>query len=332
MSVHHDDAVIPGDGLRHSQSAAEAPSRRGQAAIAHRDVSRGANLAQCAQRVVQIVASAHLLPKPRGQDRNDAIDDRPPAVTRDSVSPHVTIAYRALAADLRDLIMSGRLPAEQPLPTEAQLAAEYRVSRHTVRRAFGELVNERLVYRVPGRGSFPRPAQSGGTHVRSVGSLDELIVVPFTTVLEVVVPLHLRTDGKTAERLQLESDDVLTAVTRHLDDGIPFGASMVHVPRDAKRSSANRRDLSTKGVRSGVTIVQFVDLSNGGPIATVQQSIAVDDVPSEVCHLIDCEPHTPVLRIDRVYVNPRAQPIALAVTYFHPARYSYRIQLRRTLT
>ncbi|MFC4855206.1 GntR family transcriptional regulator [Actinophytocola glycyrrhizae] len=63
-------------------------------------------------------------------------------------------AYRQLARTLRNALVQGRYRDGVRLPTEAELADEYKVSRQTVRRAFHDLVADGLVHRVRGRGTF----------------------------------------------------------------------------------------------------------------------------------------------------------------------------------
>jgi GntR family transcriptional regulator of arabinose operon len=63
-------------------------------------------------------------------------------------------AYRQIQALLRRKIMEEELPADSPLPSEQELVREYHVSRMTARQALMGLVNENVVYRVNGKGTF----------------------------------------------------------------------------------------------------------------------------------------------------------------------------------
>lgn len=65
-------------------------------------------------------------------------------------------ASRRVAEALRERIVTGALPPASPLPSEAQLMAEYAVSRNTARAAVASLVAEGLVTTLHGRGSFVR--------------------------------------------------------------------------------------------------------------------------------------------------------------------------------
>jgi DNA-binding LacI/PurR family transcriptional regulator len=68
----------------------------------------------------------------------------------------IVALYAQLIAHFRDQIRDGSLPAGSRLPTELELAERFNVSRGTVRQAMTTLVNEGLVERVQGRGTFVR--------------------------------------------------------------------------------------------------------------------------------------------------------------------------------
>ena len=61
-----------------------------------------------------------------------------------------------LVAEVRSWITSGRLVVGQSLPTEAEMAAQFGVSRPLLREALAELRAEGFVETVSGRGTFVR--------------------------------------------------------------------------------------------------------------------------------------------------------------------------------
>ena len=71
--------------------------------------------------------------------------------------------YAQLVAHFRESILSGALPVGSRVPPELELARNNRISRGTVRQAMNILVNEGLLERTPGRGTYvrqqPQPAQ-----------------------------------------------------------------------------------------------------------------------------------------------------------------------------
>ncbi|MFB4196296.1 GntR family transcriptional regulator [Streptomyces carpaticus] len=77
------------------------------------------------------------------------------AVTRLGRNP----MYQQIADTLREQIASGSLPPDTKLPTEGELRAEYGVSRETVRRALGLLLNEGLIVSARPQGHFVRRRQ-----------------------------------------------------------------------------------------------------------------------------------------------------------------------------
>jgi DNA-binding GntR family transcriptional regulator len=63
-------------------------------------------------------------------------------------------AYVRLAAQLRERIESGELQPGQPAPSITTLTQDTGLARQTVAKAFGLLVDEGLVVRVPGLGYY----------------------------------------------------------------------------------------------------------------------------------------------------------------------------------
>lgn len=62
--------------------------------------------------------------------------------------------YYRLMDDLKQQILTRQRKPGEKLPSENELAREYQVSRHTVRKALGILQNEGYIYAVHGKGTF----------------------------------------------------------------------------------------------------------------------------------------------------------------------------------
>lgn len=62
--------------------------------------------------------------------------------------------YYRLMDDLKQQILTGQRKPGEKLPSENELAREYQVSRHTVRKALGILQSEGYIYAVHGKGTF----------------------------------------------------------------------------------------------------------------------------------------------------------------------------------
>jgi GntR family transcriptional regulator len=90
---------------------------------------------------------------------------------RDGAEP----LWMQLMSALRGEIESGKFGPDRPLPSEAELSNIYGVSRTVVREALRELVQQRLIYKVKGRGAFVSPRKTELRFVGSVsGSADDL--------------------------------------------------------------------------------------------------------------------------------------------------------------
>src|SRR4029078_3340534 len=107
-------------------------------------------------------------------------------------------AYRQVASDLREQIRLEAFPPHRPMPTEAEIAHQYSVSRQTVRRAFQDLVAEGLVRRVPGSGAF---ATRRTRYLRQFGSIEDLMALSADSEMQVLCPIGETVDPAAAGRL-----------------------------------------------------------------------------------------------------------------------------------
>jgi len=62
--------------------------------------------------------------------------------------------YQQVKTNIKKWILAGKVDRDGKIPSENSIAELFGISRHTVRQAVGELVNEGWLYREQGRGTF----------------------------------------------------------------------------------------------------------------------------------------------------------------------------------
>ncbi len=236
-------------------------------------------------------------------------------------------AYTALARSLAGAILSGEFPEGDRLPTEAELADRHGVSRQTVRRAYQDLVSEGLVYRVPGKGTFATPSHR--RYMRQFGSVEEILALSIDTAMETLTPFRRTVDIGVARLLQQDTDLVAAGRVRRLHEGVPFCVTDIYVPVEIGAVLSEMPELAEPGATSEITVIGCMERVAGRRAAQADMSLTAVPAPAGIARHINIEPGQPVLHVDRLYRDENQTPLELAISHFHPQRYTYRVHLRR---
>lgn len=236
-------------------------------------------------------------------------------------------AYQTLRQRLRDDVAAGLYADGARLPTESELVAQLGLSRQTVRRAFQDLVTEGVIYRVPGRGTYARDTER--RYLRQLGSIDDLMSLSDDTTMEVLAGLRRRVDIDAASRLGLGDDVVHTVVFRRLHDAVPFVLTTIHLPPQVAQKISSAPELADGAIGTH-TVIGFLEPLLEHPIDEAAQSITVAVADDAVAAAVGCDPGHAMLRVDRLYRDRAGVPVELAVSYFLPEQYTYRVTLRRS--
>ena len=112
--------------------------------------------------------------------------------------------YEQIRDELRKLIVSGAIAADEKLPSVRALAAQLAINPNTIQRAYNQLESEGYVYSIPGKGSF-------------AAVLDDAVAARKKELLEQVGELlrELRSLGATAEELVAFTRAVTSKEERH---------------------------------------------------------------------------------------------------------------------
>jgi GntR family transcriptional regulator len=188
----------------------------------------------------------------------------PPLNWRTSIDPASGVAlYYQIKQDLSRRITAGELAPGSALPSEQDLCEAYGVSRPTVRQATQDLVNEHLLERRRGLGTFiahPRVRQELGGLRGFTEKMQLEGRVPGTKVLEHRVARADDLDAETAAQLEVTGTaNILRVVRVRLADGVPVMLETLSVPCErfpgiADIDLARESFYSTLRTRYGVVV------------------------------------------------------------------------------
>lgn len=228
--------------------------------------------------------------------------------------------YLQIADDLRRLLKG----EGERIPSEHQLCAQYRVSRPTIRQALDVLVQEGLLYRHAGRGTFSTPTPGGERKLRVIGSIGDMMALGEESWFKLISRDTLRVPANIARALRLPPGALAARVVgvRHGDTG-PFQHVTAYVP-PAIGQALSDEDLSK------TSLIGAIERQLGSPIKFLEQVTEAALAPRQVAELLQIRPRSPLLLFERTYYAATGDPVEHAVTYQAHRRYPYRIVLSRS--
>lgn len=253
-------------------------------------------------------------------NRSSGRTDVMTTIDREKPLPLYAQLERALVSDMTD---RGLKPGDR-LPTEAEIAAMYSVSRATVRQALARMVSEGRVDRVQGLGSFvarPRP-----THQPLLTSFTEnMRAQGFRPRRRVLVSETVPMPEEHADVFGPETVKCQYLCRILLADDRPVGISQTWLPREELGA---RIDLfRPEALESG----SLYDLLQGPEIGIQlhrgAETIRAGRATKEQASLLECPPESPTLIVRRVTYTLAERPIESTLMTFAADRYEYHVNL-----
>jgi GntR family histidine utilization transcriptional repressor len=131
--------------------------------------------------------------------------------------------YARVKAHLKQGLANGRWPPGAQMPSEAELVAEFGVSRMTVNRALRELQADGLVLRTQGVGTFAAPLHKLSSTLTIRDLHEEIEARGHQHRAEVVIQRRERAGAALAGQLALKpGDEAFHTLIVHFDNGQPL--------------------------------------------------------------------------------------------------------------
>jgi GntR family transcriptional regulator len=231
--------------------------------------------------------------------------------------------YYQLKEVLRQQIRAGHLAPHTAIPSEPELVASYRVSRATVRQALTELVNEGLLYRQHGKGTFvcePRVQQTLSELASLTDELKRRGKRPGGLLL---IDELVRGAEATRQRLRLTDEEQMVRLERlRSADGVLIAYEVDYLPYP-RASGVYQR---AKEVAEG-SLYQLMTSEGLGPYIA-EYTIAGGRASARESELLQLQSDEPGLRFTCTAFDQTGLPIEYSELFFAGTRYEFQVTLR----
>ncbi len=232
-------------------------------------------------------------------------------INRHSKLPYYQQLYEILHAKLQ----RGEWKPGDLVPGEAELVAQFQISRNTARQVFDMLVNDGLIYRQRGRGSFVAHPTVEQAMTRIISFTEDMRQRGFAPGTRVLSASLMPAPDEIAARLQIEPGEELARIERlRLADGEPMSVEesyLVHalcpgVHKHDYARSPLREVLGEYGIR----------------LVRARQAIRAVPASRALAALLCVKPHAALLLIERVSSSQAGIPVEFLRVYYRGDRYS----------
>jgi GntR family transcriptional regulator len=225
--------------------------------------------------------------------------------------------YHQLYEILHEKILLGELKPGDQLPTENELIEQYRVSRITVRRVLNMLVQEGLIYRQAGRGSFVAHAtlEHGLSHI--VSFTEDMRRRGFEVSTRVLFSGLVAAGEELAKKLDVPVGQELARIERlRLADGEPMCIENSHFVHRYCLGLLDH-DFSVESLRE-IKIQKY-----GIRWIRAQQTIRAINAPRELAELLGIKKNAALLFVERVSFSQDNVPVEFLQAYYRADRYAF---------
>jgi GntR family transcriptional regulator len=219
-------------------------------------------------------------------------------------------------------IKDGTWQPDELLPSEAELVEQYDLSRATVRQAFDMLVNQGWVYRRRGQGTFvsrPTIEQNLSRIVSFWEDMKQRGLEPGTKVISrEIIPAS----EETAEELQVSPGEELANIVRlRLADGEPMSVEYSYLVHQTCPGVLDQ-DYANSSLRQMLSDQFNINL------VYARQRIRAVPATEQLAKMLNIEPGSPLLHIERVSYSDQDIPIEYLEINLRGDRYTFYTELR----
>lgn len=226
--------------------------------------------------------------------------------------------YLWLHDSLLEDIQTGKYPVGGHFPTEEQIAANYQVSRHTVREATRRLAENGLISRRRSTGTVvtaTHPTEK--PYVAALGSMKELLDYTTSTRLEVFGKNTVVADDTLAAALGCEPHAewlMLNTFRKLLNDPQPISYTEVYLRPEFA-------DIASHLQGKHPSILALHAKLFADPVQSVVQRIEAAKMPRRAAKVLGVSQTAPTLKMTRIYENSQGRVMSASLNFYLSDRF-----------
>lgn len=243
----------------------------------------------------------------------------------DAATPAFSPLYQQIKTLILESLQAGEWKPGEAIPSEMELAARFRVSQGTVRKAIDELAAENLLLRRQGKGTFV------ATHSEQQVRYRFLKLMPDTGDLagegqpqrEVLECRRVRAPAEVARALALRAGDAVVQVRRVLSFGtVPTILEDLWLPGGPFKGLTAQQMTGYHGPTYAMFEVEF-----GVRMVRAEEKIRAVAADAVQAELLQVPRHTPLLSVERVAYTYNDAPMELRRGLYRTDTHHYRNEL-----
>jgi len=231
--------------------------------------------------------------------------------------------YYQIRNTIKDWIVNKDYSYGDKIPSENELAELFKVTRLTVRQGISLLVQEGLLIRKRGEGTFVTADEN---LVRSLGLeftgfMDDLFYEVSRTKTKSVVIEKITSTKSVKEKLDLANDDIIRIKRVRLLNNKIFAYTINYIS-PALGSQITEKELLKK------PMLKIIEQDIGIEFEEALQTIEASFADPETAEKLEIAPGSPILFVERIMYAKNQKPIELVQTSYSGEHYKYVVRLK----
>jgi GntR family transcriptional regulator len=243
--------------------------------------------------------------------------------TTEALAPAFSPLYQQIKALIVRSLQAGEWRPAEAIPSEIDLAARFKVSQGTVRKAIDELAAENLLVRRQGKGTFVATHAEERVQYRFLRLTPDSPETAGSDKREMLECRRLRAPADIARALAIKPGDPVIEVRRvlHFSDK-PVVYDDIWLPGNLFKGLTVERLNEYKGPMYGLFETEF-----GVRLIRAEEKLRAVAADADQAPLLGVPVGAPLLSVERLAFTYDDQPVELRRGFYHTESHFYRNQL-----